>query len=303
VSRKEYLENYGHRGPHEMELSAPRPLEDPGWLDRRLAEYAHVPFDVDKVLLKRRAEFDAAWQRFVERYPRKAKAMRRRLDEVPPAARLREGFRSEAVRTYGVVRAFALRAGELTGLGDDVFFLTYEELLKVLAGEADAGTFARDLAARKETHERLRAMPTPPSIIRGRFDPHQWAADPNRRNDIYDASAPLPISDATTLTGFAGAAGRVEGLVRRLDHFEEGDQLQPGEILVTAMTNVGWTPIFPRAAAVVTDVGAPLSHAAIVARELGIPAIVGCIDATTRLHTGDRVRVDGGQGIVEILED
>ncbi len=68
-------------------------------------------------------------------------------------------------------------------------------------------------------------------------------------------------------------------------------------------TNVGWTPIFPRAAAVVTDVGAPLSHAAIVARELGIPAVVGCGIATTRLRTGDRVRVDGGIGKVEILEN
>jgi phosphoenolpyruvate synthase/pyruvate phosphate dikinase len=78
--------------------------------------------------------------------------------------------------------------------------------------------------------------------------------------------------------------------------------LQAGEILVAVTTNVGWTPIFPRAGAVVTDVGAPLSHAAIVARELGIPAVVGCVDATTRLRTGDRVRVDGGLGVVEILE-
>ena len=68
------------------------------------------------------------------------------------------------------------------------------------------------------------------------------------------------------------------------------------------MTNVGWTPLFPRAGAVVTDVGAPLSHAAIVARELGIPAVVGCGDATMRLRTGDRVRVDGEQGTVEVLE-
>ena len=82
---------------------------------------------------------------------------------------------------------------------------------------------------------------------------------------------------------------------------EQGDQLQPGEILVAVTTNVGWTPIFPRAAAVVTDVGAPLSHAAIVARELGIPAVVGCGNATMRLKTGDRVRVDGGRGTVEIL--
>jgi len=71
---------------------------------------------------------------------------------------------------------------------------------------------------------------------------------------------------------------------------------------VARTTNVGWTPLFPRAAAVITDVGAPLSHAAIVARELGIPAVVGCIDATMRLRTGDRVLVDGGRGVVEILD-
>jgi pyruvate,water dikinase len=67
-------------------------------------------------------------------------------------------------------------------------------------------------------------------------------------------------------------------------------------------TNVGWTPLFLRAAAVITDIGAPLSHAAIVARELGIPAVVGCGNATARLKTGDRIIVDGGQGIVQIVE-
>jgi PEP-utilising enzyme, mobile domain len=64
---------------------------------------------------------------------------------------------------------------------------------------------------------------------------------------------------------------------------------------------IGWTPVFPRAAAVVTDVGAPLSPAAIVARELGIPAVVGCGNDTMRLHTGDWVRVDGSNGTVEVL--
>jgi pyruvate,water dikinase len=79
--------------------------------------------------------------------------------------------------------------------------------------------------------------------------------------------------------------------------------LQPGEILVAVTTNVGWTPLFPRAAAIITDVGAPLSHAAIVARELGIPAVVGTGDATMRLHTGDRVRVNGIAGTVEHLDN
>ncbi len=93
----------------------------------------------------------------------------------------------------------------------------------------------------------------------------------------------------------------IEGTVRRLERLENSPELQPGEILVTKLTNIGWTPIFPRAAAIITDLGAPLSHATIVARELGIPAVVGCGDATLRLKTGDRVRVNGGQGRVEIL--
>nr|WP_255688202.1 PEP-utilizing enzyme [Tepidanaerobacter sp. GT38] len=103
------------------------------------------------------------------------------------------------------------------------------------------------------------------------------------------------------LKGFTGAAGKVEGIVRILNAPEEGEKLQPGEILVATTTNVGWTPLFPKAAAIITDIGAPLSHAAIVARELGIPAVVGCGNATLRLKTGDKVMVDGGQGIVHIL--
>ena len=85
-------------------------------------------------------------------------------------------------------------------------------------------------------------------------------------------------------------------------HPEEGHLLQTGEILVAATTNIGWTPLFPRAAVIITDIGAALSHAAIVARELGIPAVVDCGNATIRLKTGDRVMVDGGQGTVQILK-
>ena len=74
------------------------------------------------------------------------------------------------------------------------------------------------------------------------------------------------------------------------------DEFVTGEILVTSFTNVGWTPLFPRAAAIITDIGAPLSHAAIIARELGIPAVVGTGSATMKLRTGNKVRVNGSQG-------
>ena len=72
-----------------------------------------------------------------------------------------------------------------------------------------------------------------------------------------------------------------------------------GDILVASATNVGWTPVFAKVSAIVTDIGAPLSHAAIVARECGIPAVVGCGNATTMLHTGDEVIVDGSAGTVK----
>jgi phosphohistidine swiveling domain-containing protein len=229
------------------------------------------------------------------------KSMRLRLEQAAQAACQREAVRSEATRSATVVRAFALRAGELTGVGEDVFLLTIYEVVALLAGDDAA---CRYIPLRKETYERYRALPPYPTIIVGRFDPFQWAADPNRRSDLYNANAPAALhsADAKTIKGFAGALGIVEGTVRRLDRLEDSSQLQPREILVTTMTNIGWTPLFPRAAAIVTDLGAPLSHAAIVARELGIPAVVGCGDATMRLKTGDRVRVDGGKGLVEILE-
>jgi phosphohistidine swiveling domain-containing protein len=300
MSRAEYLEKYGHRGPHEAELSLPRPAEDPDWLDRQLAEYEANPVDVDDLLAKGRAEFEAAWQRLQARYPKQAPKLSRQIDKVGPAARMREAVRDEATRLMWVEREWALRAGELTGLGDDIFTLTVDEVLDLLSGN-DAATV--HIPARKETYARYRELPPYPMIVRGPFDPFEWAADPQRRNDIYDATAAAPVSTSNTISGFAGAAGRVEGRVRLLDGPEQSDQFQLGEILVAVTTNVGWTPLFPRAAAVVTDVGAPLSHAAIVARELGIPAVVGCGSATTRLRTGDRVLVDGGRGTVEILRD
>lgn len=300
LSREAYLEHYGHRGPHEFELSRPQPVDDPSWLDQQLADLAQNPVDVEALLDKQRANFRAAWQRFSARYPGKAKRMQSRLAEVAHLAQQREAARSEITRVMGVIRAFALRAGELTGIGEDVFHLTIDELVAVLGGDESA---CRYLPARKETYARYRALPPYPPVISGRFDPFHWAADPHRRGDVYDAhtSLPAPASTSGVITGSAGAAGVVEGVVRRIDRAEDGHLLRPGEILVTVTTNVGWTPLFPRAAAIVTDVGAPLSHAAIVARELGIPAVVGCTDATMRLATGDRVRVNGGSGTVEIV--
>lgn len=310
TSREAYSDQWGHRGPHESEVATPRPAEDPNWLDQQLAALEQSPIDMETLLDRQRAEFAAAWALFQARYPRETRSIQRRLDKAAAAARLREAVRSEYVRIVWVARAWTLRAGELTGLGEDIFFLTTDEVLDLLSGADDMTTF---IPARREMYVRYKELPPYPMLIRGRFDPFQWAANPNRRTDFYDPEGVLTeiyakadredSTRAYSIYGAPGSAGVVEGIVRRLDNPEEGGALQPGEILVTTQTNIGWSHLFPLAKAIVTDIGAALSHAAIVAREMGIPAVVNCGDATARLKTGDRVRVDGGQGIVEILKD
>jgi phosphoenolpyruvate synthase/pyruvate phosphate dikinase len=106
-------------------------------------------------------------------------------------------------------------------------------------------------------------------------------------------------SDRAIVSGVPASAGRATGSVRVIRRPEEFSELQPGEILVAPLTGPAWTPLFNRAAAVVTDVGSAAAHASIIAREFGIPAVVGCGDATSRLRNGMRVTVDGTTGNVE----
>ena len=291
-----YADEWGHRGPDEFEVATPRPAEDPAWLDRQAAEAD----DPAPLLAAAASAREAAWRRLVSAHPKVATQWERRLEKAGEKGRAREWARSEFVRTFWVFREFYVRAGDLNGLGDDVFLLPVEELAAVLTGAPVPHT---DLAERRAAYERYRALPPLPTVIRGRIDPEAWAADPHRRSDFYDATANgRAAAGEQGITGFPGSAGVVDGIARVALSIEDARALEPGEILVTTVTNVGWTPLFPRAAAVVTDVGAPLSHAAIVARELGIPAVVGCGDATSRIGTGDRVRVHGSAGTVTILE-
>ena len=301
MSLEQYMHEFGHRHPNENELSLPRPYEDPTWLQEQIKQYRQAPYDVKSLMDKRTNEFNNTLKKIQERFPKETKKIKRKFEQIEAAIHHREDIRSALTRMIGVIRAFFLKAGEFSHLGEDVFFLTHEELLDLLLGKDD---MVGAIPTRKETYNKYKALPPYPAWIRGRFEPFKWAADPHRRSDYYDANAPFVSSgfESHVVTGIAGSAGRVEGVVRLLHSPQEGAELKRGEVLLAATTNVGWTPLFPRAAAVVTDIGAPLSHAAIVAREFGIPAVVGCGDATMRLKTGDRVMVDGGRGIVEILQ-
>ncbi|MFW6098245.1 MAG: PEP/pyruvate-binding domain-containing protein, partial [Chloroflexota bacterium] len=166
MSREAYLERYGHRGANEFEVSWPRPVEDAQWLDSQLAMVAEM--DVPALLARREAQKKAAWARYEDRIPKEAAGVERDLAAAAEAARTREAVRSETTRLMSVARTFALRAGALTGLHDDVFFLRLAELLRVLeSAEAPASQLER----RRSAYERLSNLPPYPALINGRFNP------------------------------------------------------------------------------------------------------------------------------------
>jgi pyruvate,water dikinase len=107
----------------------------------------------------------------------------------------------------------------------------------------------------------------------------------------------------TLIKGVATSPGKVKGLARVLHSPEDFGQMQPGEVLVASITTPAWTPLFAMASAVVTDVGGPLSHGSIVAREYGIPAVLGTGVATKRIHSGQTITVDGSAGVVTLEKD
>ena len=296
MSREDYIRVCGHRSADEMELMTPRPYEDPSFPDNLLKDMPSDGSPLHRMQTAHKSAYEEALAEFKEKYPSKRKWIDKEIAKFIHANVFREDIRSKGVRIFCVFREYILKAGELNGLGDDIFMLSFTEMFNLLKGDASAVAY---IPARKESFARYNTYPGFPNLVIGRFDPEKWLSDPDRRFDVFISDQ--PAGDVSSdVKGFAGAAGVVTGTVRVIDDVSHINEIVPGEILVTRATNIGWTVAFHKVSAIVTDIGAPLSHAAIVAREFGIPAVVGCRNATTILKTGDVVTVDGGKGTVVI---
>ncbi|MBI2391771.1 MAG: phosphoenolpyruvate synthase [Deltaproteobacteria bacterium] len=286
---------YGDRAIREPELSTPRWREDASFPLATLALYVRRGMEgrsfsphTDEV----GARADAA-MRLVEAKVGVVQrtALRHLVARCHKFARLRERMRAWVTWVLGAIRVAALEAErrlrrrepalERPGEIPAVFFCTVDEILAVLRGESRA--IARVVELRRAEHARDLARPDPETTFIGRPSPVRLEA----------LGGPL-------LQGHGAAPGVVRGPARVLGSPTEAARLKPGEILVTRTTDVGWTPLFLAAAGVVTELGGPLSHAAIVARELGVPCVVNANGATMRIRDGDVVRLDGHRGVVEI---
>lgn len=243
----------------------------------------------------RRAAEEAAFTALAES-PRRLRAFRRLLADAQHLVPVREEQVAELTLAWPVMRRAVWRIGEaLTARGmlagpEDIFFMTRDEVLVALSSDAHAARV--DVAGRRSAWAEQSHL-VPPLVV-GRLNPVL-------RKLFEGMSRVLGARPSATaiVTGTPASAGRATGTVRVIRGPEHFDELEPGEILVARLTAPAWTPLFTRAAAVVTDVGSPAAHASIIAREYGIPAVVGCGDATARLRTGMRVTVDGGTGNVE----
>jgi pyruvate,water dikinase len=247
------------------------------------------------VVETRRAAEAAAFQ-VLAQSPRRLRAFRKLLANAQHLASLREEQVPGLTIGWPVMRRAVLRIGEaLVASGvitdpEDVFFLTHDEGLAALSGTEPIAPV--DIAERRARRDEQAELLAPLNIGRmNRMMKGLWEKMPR-----FVGAAP---SDTALVSGTPASPGRAIGVVRVVRGPRDFDLLQPGEILVAPLTAPAWTPLFTRAAGVVTDVGSLASHASIIAREYGIPAIVGCGDATARLRTGMRVTLDGSTGNVE----
>ncbi len=295
---EKFLSVYGVRGVGEIDMGRPRWLEHPSNLFQALKSYLDLDPDTGPDVIFRRgvAKADEAEKSILAALREKSfgfmksgivKSMIHAFREL---GGLRETPKFFVVRILSTYRYALLAEGEklvkagVLAAADDVMFLHLWELEELAAG---ANRDWKPLIAER------RAVYT--RELRRRRIPRILLTDGTA---YYDA--PSAGDRKNTISGSPVSAGVVEGNVRVvLD--PHGAQLQPGEIMVCPATDPAWTPLFLAAGGLVTEVGGMMTHGSVVAREYGIPAVVGVSEATSRLVTGQRVRVDGSTGVIEVV--
>ncbi|WP_091328082.1 PEP/pyruvate-binding domain-containing protein [Geodermatophilus ruber] len=290
-----FLDRYGFRTVAEIDVGVPRWAEDPTHVLGVLANYLQLDDPrraPDAVFARGAAEAGAMVATLTARARRRgrlrARAVALALDRARQLAGLRELPKYLVIGTFARVRAQLQAIGaELSAAGvlaraDDVFFLDLPEVAAALAGRD-----LRDVvAARRGAYDRETGRRHVPRVLLGD------GTEPEARS-----AGPAAAGDA--LVGTPASAGTVTGPARVVLE-PTGAHLVPGEILVAPSTDPGWTPLFLTAGGLVMEMGGANSHGAVVAREYGIPAVVGVPGATGRISSGQEVTVDGTHGRVAV---
>ena len=315
----DFMAEYGHRAAGELEAAEPRWVEQPELILDTFREYVLHPErnDPDEMIERQRAarlEAETEIRERLHRHPlgrlrwflfRAQITQARRLQplrENPKFTLLELSLQQR--RLWQELAARWIDRGLINDPGD-IYFLLFDELATLTRRSTDPVIAARmrsRIRRRRLQFEEWKQSQAPP--LRDRFgDPIVGVgAEPVAEVEKSAAEVEPNIVLPLTLRGIAASNGEAEGRAHVADSAVAGRELTPGQILVARFTDPGWTPIFPLAAAVVTEIGGVLSHGAIVAREFGIPAVVNVQKATQQIRSGDLLRVDGSSGRVTIVE-
>ena len=293
-----FLHRYGQRSVAEIDLGVPRWADDPTYVLGVLAGYLRLDDPArapDAVFARGAAEaeamLDTLTARARQRSLPRAVVVRFALRRTRQLSGIRELPKACLIRALGAARAELAAAGaQLATLGrldaaDDVFYLDLTETHRAL----DGADLRELVAGRKEVYaEELTRRRVPRVLLSDGTEP--------------EPPQPFPGGDGRSLRGTPASAGSVTGVARVV--LDPADaRLEPGELLVAPSTDPGWTPLFLTAGGLVMEMGGANSHGAVVAREYGIPAVVGVPHATDVIATGDRVTIDGAAGLVTVETD
>jgi rifampicin phosphotransferase len=310
----EYLYDFGWRSDAVYDLADVPWIEQPQIPLGNIARYIPMDDSEDPIIkfdnaVARREELTARVRAALADDPVKLAEFERLFESAQYAYPLTEDH-AFYIDQMGVVlfRRFVRSVGErLAARGcfddaDDVFFLYDREVRDAIANSTDH----HDLVARRRAEWEACALVTPPDILGTPPPPPQPGDFVDPFMDAVTSrllgikAPPEGDQDPNVIDGVAGSPGTYTGVARVVRSLEEAGDLEDGEIMVCEMTLPPWVPMFAIAGAVVADVGGVMSHCAIVAREFEIPAVVGSVNGTTRIHTGQTITVDGTNGNVHL---
>jgi rifampicin phosphotransferase len=306
-----FLNEWGFRCSGELMLTVPSFQERPAALVEILQAYAQLDGEspaerLERQEQERKAEsarilnqLSGRWLAWFLPWPRKSFVARCLLRWTQQAIVCRERARLKQSLLYSRLRRIALAIGDqwvarqLLSQRDDVFFLTASELESILAGGAMHPNATRELVAVRQAAHAEVTRATPP-------DTFSLPAGSYWQPSASDSSRSFSENAEATLQGMGVCGGKASAPAAVLGDVTEFARLTQGNILVTRQTDPGWGPVFPLIQGLVIERGGMLSHGAILAREYGLPTVVGIANATQRIRSGQTVTVDGDRGLVEL---
>jgi pyruvate,water dikinase len=310
-----YKMEYGNKSMYAHEYIYPTWRENPTPIVEALRGYLVSDYDYEQDVRDLRANREAAiaemWARIPAAVPQGDRdALQQALDlalKMTPLTPDHHFYMDQG--TYARVRLVLMAVGRtLVDAGvftqaDDVMYLRYHELRVLSAnhGAMDAKAIVRERRAIRE-----KAFAVRPRLWAGTITHWSMYEEPYKQGlwdwpAIYERSKEAAAHPSETISGLGASAGVVEGVARVVESAAEFDQVKKGEILVCKMTSPSWVVLFTKISGLVCDSGGALSHPAVVSREFSIPAVVGTRVATQKVKTGQRIRVNGVAGTVEVL--